>query len=275
MANWTVDSPQRIPLDGAVTRLDVDLVAGRLNVVAADGPARLEVTRIGRRPVLVGYADGRLRVHQERPRRWQGFLRTVFAHWPKVDVSVAVPAGTLADLRLVAGAVVASGLRHETRVDVTSGQVTLMGLAGRTTVKLVDGPVEALGVAGELTMETVSGELILADSPADRIRATAVSGAITCDLDNPAGSDIQLDTISGSITVRVRADSSLAVRLHTTSGRITSSFPEVRSDRRIGSVTDSAGTLGTGDGRLSASATSGSIALLARPAVDAEPEELP
>ncbi|MEH1012885.1 DUF4097 family beta strand repeat-containing protein [Micromonospora sp. CPCC 206060] len=275
MTNWTVDSPQRINLDGAVTRLDVDLVTGRLNVVATDGPARVEVTRVGRRPVLVEYADGRLRVRQEHPRGWREFFRSALARWPKVDVSVAVPAGVPADLRLVDGAVVASGLRHETRVDVTSGQVTLMGLGGRSTVKLVDGSVEALGVAGDLAMETVSGELTLADSPADRVRATAVSGAITCDLDNPAGSDIQLDTISGSITVRVREDSNLDVRLHTTSGRITSSFPEVRSDRRIGSVADSAGILGTGDGRLSASATSGSIALLARPAVDADPEELP
>ena len=103
----------------------------------------------------------------------------------RVDVSIAVPANVLADLRLVDGAVIVSGLRETTRVNVTSGQVTLMGLAGQTSAKLVSGPVEALGVAGDLTLETVSGELVVADSSAARVRATTISGAITCDLDNP------------------------------------------------------------------------------------------
>lgn len=135
--------------------------------------------------------------------------------------------------------------------------------------------MEALGAAGELTIETVSGEVILADSAAGQIRAQTVSGAITCDLDNPRRSEIRLHTISGSITVRVREDSDLAVRLHTTSGRITSGFPQVRTTSTIGAVSDSEGVLGAGDGKLWASATSGSIALLARPVDDDEEEELP
>ncbi|MDI5940417.1 hypothetical protein QLR68_20200, partial [Micromonospora sp. DH15] len=101
-----------------------------------------------------------------------------------------------------------------------------------------------------------------------------VSGEITCDLDNLRGGEIQLSTISGAITVRVREDSDLAVRLHTTAGRITSGFPQVRGGGGLSGVRDSAGVLGTGAGRLWASATSGSIALLARP-VDDDAEELP
>ena len=95
-----------------------------------------------------------------------------------------------------------------------------MGLRGRTFAKLVSGPVEALGVGGDLTMETISGELILADCSAERVRGTTVSGAITCDLDNPRGSEINLSATSGSVTVRVREDSDLAVHLHTTSGPV-------------------------------------------------------
>ncbi|MGK5521604.1 DUF4097 family beta strand repeat-containing protein [Micromonospora sp. URMC 107] len=276
MTDWTVHAPQRITLDGPVDRLDVHLLSGRLNVVATDGPPRVDVTRVGRRPVLVEHRDGRLSVRQQR--RWRlsdhVFWLGPLSRLPRVDVSVAVPPDVLADLELVEGPLVASGLRGETRVEVTSGRIALMGLHGRTSAKTMAGPVEALGVAGDLDLETVSGEVILADSAAGRVRAHTVSGAITCDLDNPRRSDIRLSTVSGSITVRVRADSDLAVRLHTTSGRITSGFPEVRGSAVPGSVVDSEGVLGAGEGRLSASATSGSIALLARP-VDDDEEELP
>ncbi|PYC76593.1 hypothetical protein C7C45_01025 [Micromonospora arborensis] len=274
MAGWTVESPQRLTMDGPVTRLDVRLVSGRLNVVATDGPTRIDVTQVGRRPVLIEHADGRLSIRQERGGGWSDVLRwfRMIHRYPRVDVSVAVPADVLADLGLVAGSLVASGLRRQTTVHVTSGQITLMGLRGDTFAKITSGPVEALGVRGDLTLETVSGEVILADSAAERVRAQTVSGAITCDLDNPRRSEIRLTTISGSITVRVRQDSDLAVQLHTTSGRITSGFPQVRTSTFP--LPSSVGVLGAGDGKLWASATSGSIALLAR-AVDDEGEELP
>ncbi|MEU2610356.1 DUF4097 family beta strand repeat-containing protein [Micromonospora sp. NPDC007271] len=278
MSSWTVDSPQRLTLDGPVTRLDVRLISGRLNVVAADGPARIDVTRVSRRPVIVEHRDGRLFVGHERHPRWPGFLWWLgqLGRRFRAEVSVAVPADVLADLHLVDGSLVVSGLRRDTRVEVTSGQVTLMGLRGRTTAKVTSGPVEALGVAGDLDLETVSGELILADSAPERVRAHAVSGSITCDLDTPRGSEIRLSAISGSITVRVREDSDLTVHLHTTSGRITSGFPQVSGGSGFGSMKDSQGVLGAGGGKLWASATSGSIALLARPVEDPDDvEELP
>ncbi|MFY1624758.1 DUF4097 family beta strand repeat-containing protein [Micromonospora sp. WMMD723] len=276
MTNWKVDRPQRITIDEPVTRLDVRLITGRLNVVGTDGPARIDVTRVSSRPVLVEHRDGVLRIEHERPPRWPGFLWWLgqLGRRFRAEVSVAVPAGTLADLHLVDGTLVASGLSHDTTVDVTSGQITLMGLAGRTNARIVSGPVEALGVTGDLVLNTVSGEVTLADSAAGRVHANTVSGAITCDLDNPRRSDIRLTTISGPITVRVREDSDLAVHLHTTSGRITSGFPQVGGEPGVGSVKDSHGVLGAGAGKLWASATSGSIALLARP-VDADQEELP
>ncbi|MET7373685.1 DUF4097 family beta strand repeat-containing protein [Micromonospora arida] len=274
MAGWTVESPQRLTVDAPVVRLDVRLISGRLNVVATDGPTRIDVTQVGRRPVLIDHTDGRLSIRQERGRGWSDVLRwfRMIHRYPRVDVSVAVPADVLADLGLVAGSLVASGLRRQTTANVVAGQITLMGLRGSTSAKLTSGPVEALGVRGDLTLETVSGEVILADSAADRVRAQTVSGAITCDLDNPRRSEIRLTTISGSITVRVRADSDLAVQLNTASGRITSGFPQLRTSTFP--LPSSEGVLGAGEGKLWASATSGSIALLAR-AVDDDAEELP
>jgi hypothetical protein len=275
MATWTIDSPQRLTLDEPVTRLDVRLVSGRLNVVGTDGPARVDVAQVSSRPIVVEHDGGRLVVrHQKPPRRpgvlwWLGQLGRRY----RAEVSIAVPADVLADLRLVSGALVVSGLRRDTQVDVTSGQVTLMGLRGRTTAKVISGPVEALGVAGDLTLETVSGEVILADSAAGRVHASTVSGAVTCDLDNPRNSEIRLSTISGSITARVREDSDLTVHLHTTSGRITSAFPAVGGGPGIRPVHDSHGVLGTGEGKLWASATSGSVALLARPVADTHDQE--
>jgi hypothetical protein len=268
MAVWTVERPERLAIDEPVTRLDVYLVSGRLNVVGTDGPPRVEVTEAGRKPITIRMDNGGLSIRHENVRKWPGLFWWLgrLGRRFRVDISVAVPPETVADLRLVEGSVVASGLLAGAEVSVTSGRITLLGLAGRVAAKLVSGPVEALGVGGDLTMETISGELTLADSTASRVHATTISGAITCDLDNPADSEIRLNTTSGPITVRVRADSDLAVHLHTTSGRITSGFPELAAeiDQPWG-VKDVRGVLGAGAGKLWASSTSGSVALLARP----------
>jgi DUF4097 and DUF4098 domain-containing protein YvlB len=116
-------------------------------------------------------------------------------------------------------------------------------------------------VDGDLSLETVSGEITLADSAARRVRVRTISGAITCDLDNPADSDIRLDTTSGEITVRVREDSDLDVELHAISGRVTSAFGELPST----ASNSLRGALGAGTGRLSVNAVSGTISLLRRP----------
>jgi hypothetical protein len=272
MASWTVKDPQQLTLVDPVDRLDVQLISGRLSVVGTDGPARVEVARASRRPLLIEHQDGRLTVRHERVPKWPGVLWWLaqLGRRFQVDISIAVPADVRVKLHMVDGSVIASGLRNTTHVGVTSGQVTLMGLRGRTTAKLVSGPVEALGVAGDLTMETISGELILADSSAERVHATTVSGAITCDLDNPQGSEIRLSTTSGSVTVRVREDSDLTVWLNTTSGRITSAFPQLQGGGGLAWSKNSQGVLGAGEGKLWASSTSGSIALLARPVNEEE-----
>lgn len=275
MATWTVEKPIKITCEEDVRRLEVSLVAGRLTVIGTDGPARVEVSKVGNRPVQVDLKDGVLRVHQRGLDAWFGIFSWIMqiAQRGSVDVSIAVPSTSEARLGVLSGAVIASGLRTRTDVEVTAGSITLMGLGGSTRANLVSGPVEALGVAGELVMDTVSGELILADSQASLVRGTAISGSITCDLRGAADSDIRLDTTSGSITARVREDSDLSVDLHAMAGRVTSSFPELRVERGMTGGAGVHGRLGRGEGRLSASAISGSIALLSRPAVPGEDDE--
>ncbi|MEO3925915.1 DUF4097 family beta strand repeat-containing protein [Micromonosporaceae bacterium B7E4] len=263
MPSWTVDGPRRLTLTEPVDQLVVRLSSGRVNVVGTDGPARIEVTRTDRRPLVIEQRNGRLSVRHRTFRSWTLLLRW-FGLRAGPEISIGVPARARVDLRLHEGAVIASGLVEATQVEVTAGQVTLMGLGGQTRARLVSGPVEALGVSGDLTMETVSGELILADGTAERVRASTVSGAITCDLGNPGRSEIQLGATSGSVTVRVPEESDLDVHLHTTSGRITTDFPQLEVGAAPSWSSDRRGTLGVGGGSLRATTMSGSIVLLAR-----------
>ena len=135
-------------------------------------------------------------------------------------------------------------------VDVTSGSITVMGLGGTVRTKTVSGSIEAMRVAGDLVMETVSGEISLAESSAERVHARTISGAVTCDLDNPFARDVHIDTTSGSITVRVPEDADLEVSLGATSGRVTSAFPQVRGAGMPG-MHAASGRIGTGSGHAS------------------------
>jgi hypothetical protein len=273
MTSWTIDEPQRLSFDDPVERLDVSLVSARVNVVGTDGPARVEVTKVSRKPLIVELVDGVLKIRYQDPPRWPGLAWWLgqLGRQYHVEVSVAVPYATPSELRVVSGSVVASALRAGAALDVTSGRISLLGLDGRIFAKVTSGTIEAVGVGGDLTMEAISGEITLADSSAGRVYAKAVSGALTCDLDNPHGSDIRLETTSGAITVRVREDSDLDVHLQATSGRVSSGFWQLRPEGSAGHRS-AHGRLGAGTGRLHASAVSGNIALLARPV---DTEELP
>jgi hypothetical protein len=179
MARWTISEPQRLTLPDPVDRLDVQLVAGRLNVVATDGPARVEVTRTGRSPIAVEHRDGRLSIRQDKIPKWPGILWWLRGRAFRVDVSIAVPVAVAADLRLIDGSVIVSGLLTETLVDVTSGQVTLHTSSGRITsafpqVLAGAGPVRSadsrgvLGAGhGKLWATSASGSIALLARPVD------------------------------------------------------------------------------------------------------------
>jgi Putative adhesin len=276
MTSWTITEPDRLDLDGEVERLDVSLIAGRLNVVGTDGPARVEVTRVNdASPVIVSVEDGRLSVRHPTPKSWNGLLQPLW--WflkggrnMRSDVSVALPYGAAATLTLTSGSAVASAIHGDLSVNVVSGRITMLGNAGRQRAKVVSGPIEALGCYGDLNLETVSGEITIAESSTEKVYAKTVSGALTADLDNtPKHSEIRLETVSGEITIRVREDSDLAVSLNATGGRVTSAFPQLaggRGENWAGKRL--AGVLGAGTGKLYASAMSGAIWLLARPVDD-------
>lgn len=266
MSSWIIEHPDRLALDGVVSRLDVTLVAGRLSVVGTDGPARVEVGAMGSRPLTVGLSDdGVLTIcHQNMP-KWPGIMWFFWWRRFRADVIIAVPPEAFAALSMVSGSVVASTLMAGAKIIVTSGRITLLGLDGEVSARIISGPIEALSVGGRVTLETVSGEITLAESTAHEVHAKTISGALTCDLDNPPeNSEVRLVTTSGEITARVREDSDLTVGLHAVSGSVTSAFPELGGSRG----TSLSGKLGKGTGQLYASAVSGNIALLRRPVDD-------
>lgn len=274
MPTWTINEPQNLDIEGEVRRLDVSLIGGRLSVVGTDGPARVEVSRIAETPITVSHEGDALSVRHPKPNAWPGILQPLW-WWLNgmrrydVDVSIAVPSGTICVLRSASGSVVASGLENDLRVDCVSGRIVLLGDSGQVYASIVSGPIEALGCGGNVSLETVSGEITLADSATRRVHAKTISGAVTADLDNPPrDSDIHLETISGEITIRVREDSDLAVRLSATSGRVYSAFPAMYSERPARSPRTMNGALGAGTGRLQATAISGNISLLCRPVDD-------
>jgi hypothetical protein len=272
MSGWLINSPQRLAFEDGVDELHVWLASGKLRVVGTDGPARIEVTKIGSKGVAVTLEGRVLSVRHEFPQNWWtnfGPFWWFLSGWRKyhAHVVIAVPPTALASLTLISGSVVASGLRSGATVDVTSGSISLMGLGGTVRAKTVSGSVQAVGVAGDLGLETVSGEIALAESSAERVYARTISGSVTCDLDNPYARDVRLDTTSGEITVRVPADADLDVNLSAISGRVTSAFREVRGNSAPG-LHGASGRIGQGTGTLNAHAVSGSVSLLARPADD-------
>ena len=270
MSAWLIDSPQRLELDEGVTRLVVRLSSGKLRVVGTDGPARIEVTRLGSRSLQVSLDNGTLSVRHDMPDAWWarfGPFWWLLWGWRRYQawLTIAVPPETVGSLTLVSGNVVASGLRHGATVEVTSGSITLMGLGGQVRAKTVSGSIQAMGVTGDLGLATISGEITLAESSAEHVFARTVSGSVTCDVNNPLTRDIRLDTTSGEITVRVPRDANLQVTLGATSGRVTSAFPEVRGGGVPGRRS-AQGMIGSGSGILSAHAVSGAVSLLAGPA---------
>jgi DUF4097 and DUF4098 domain-containing protein YvlB len=270
MATWLIDKAEQLTLDGDVTQLDVWLAHGKLRVVGTEGPARIDVRKVGRRGLTVTQENGVLSVrHPVRQGWWHlmwfgGGRRNYDA-----DVTIAVPPGAYAGLTLMSGNLVASGLRNGAKADVVSGQITLMGLGGTVRAKTVSGAIQAMGIAGDLGLETVSGEITLAESSAERVWARTISGSVTCDLDNPLASDVRIDTTSGSITVRVPTDADLDVNVAATSGRVTSAFPQIRPSNLPGHKS-AQGRIGSGSGMLRAYAVSGSVALLAAPSHEDE-----
>jgi hypothetical protein len=268
---WTIDAPQKLTLDQPVQRLRVRTVAGEVNVVAAEGPARLEVSEIEGPPLQVVLKGGELTVSYDdlawKDFQWKGLSHAIGLWRTKrrAVVSLAVPAGTTVELGSASSETVISGITAPVTVHSASGAITLVRLAGKVEANTASGNVQAQSVSGDLKVNTVSGELTVFEGASGRLKANSVSGAMTLDLAHDNATDVSLNNVSGEVAVRLPAPTDAKVNANTTSGDLSNAFDELRVAGTWGAK-QITGTLGKGTGTLKITTVSGSVALLRRPA---------
>lgn len=274
---WTVSAPEKLSFDGTVTRLRVRTVAGAVNVVAAEGPARLEVTELEGPPLRVTLEKGELEVTYE-DLTWKDFswksLSDIIGRWRSATrrravVSLTVPAGTRIELGSASSDTVISGITAPVTVHSASGSTTLVRLSGPVEANTVSGGIQAQSLSGDLKFNTVSGELTVFEGTSSSIKANSVSGAITLDLAHDNATDVSLNNVSGEVAVRIPAPTDTRVHANTTSGSVSSAFDELHVGGTWGAK-QLTGTLGKGTGKLKITTVSGSVALLRRPAPEDE-----
>ncbi|MFF0793334.1 DUF4097 domain-containing protein [Streptomyces spiralis] len=273
MSEWSVGEPRKLTFDKPVTRLNVRIVNGAVNVVGTDeSSARLEVSEIEGPPLVVTQQGGTLTVaYEDLP--WKGFLKWLDRKgWRRsAVVSLAVPAGTQVEVGVVGAAAMVSGVDGRTEVKGVTGDTTLVGVTGPVRADTVSGNLEAQALSGDLRFNSVSGDLTVVEGAGSSVRADSVSGSMIVDLD-PAGrpTDINLTNVSGEIAIRLPHPADAEVEANTASGSVSNAFEDLRVSGQWGAKRIT-GRLGTGHGRLKATTVSGSIALLRRPPAEDGP----
>ncbi|MFI8522603.1 DUF4097 family beta strand repeat-containing protein [Streptomyces sp. NPDC085481] len=276
MTEWSVTEPRKLALAEPVTRLQIRVVNGTVNVVGTDeSSARLEVSRIEGPPLIVTQDGSTLTVTYE-DLHWKGFLKWLDpkGHRRTAVVSVAVPAGTDVEVGVVGAEAVISGIKGRTDVRGVTGDTTLVGLSGPVRAETVSGSLEAQSVTGALRFNSVTGDVTVIDGACSSVRAETVSGDMVVDLDPAAGldgppADIRLTSVSGEVAIRLAHPGDAKVEASTTSGSVSNAFEDLRVGGQWGAKSIT-GTLGAGRGTVRATTVSGSIALLRRP--EPEPE---
>ncbi|MFI9327434.1 DUF4097 family beta strand repeat-containing protein [Kitasatospora sp. NPDC052868] len=276
MSQWTVEGPDRITIDEAVRALHVRIIDGTVNVVAAEGQARLEVTELQGEPLHVTLVDGVLTVTYKDLSSWNDFgdvLKSVdsvkgffssFKRKRRAAVTLTVPAATEVKVGTVSADATVSGVAGHVSVQSANGDATLVGLTGRTDANTITGDVDAQSVAGRLKLNTVSGRLTVVAGTADKVQANAVTGDVTLDLDVTGPTDIKVTTVSGAVGVRLPSLADTKVEAGTNSGDVSSTFEQLKVGGTWGAKRLS-GQLGDGKGSLSVTTVSGAVTVLHRP----------
>ena len=261
MPRWTIDTPTTVNFDG-VAALRVRLISGSVAVLAADDKPAVDVAAVSGQPLLVTHEAGILTVSYE-DMTWEGLLGWLRPQRHTATVTITVPRDCPVQLGVVNASAVVSGMSARTSVKSVSGEITLDGITGDIDANTVSGDLEVQGVDGGIRFKTLSGDLTVADALLGLLDAKTVSGRVTADFElAPAGS-VQAATVSGDVAIRVPASTGAQVDLRSASGRVDTVF-EGLLGRRNPSPASVTGTLGAGDGRLSVSTVSGSVALLRR-----------
>lgn len=295
MERWTLEGPDTVTPE-QVTELRVKLVAGHVDVVATDGPAKVELHEVEGDPVIVTNADGVLTVGYEdlggvfdfdgkspkealsglgealrdlfengRTSRSEEWIRQFpwFGRKRRAVVSIAVPRHCKANLNVVSSTAVVAGIEGNSKVKSVSGDVTLDGLTGTVDAHTVSGALEAQLLSGRLSFVTVSGDLTVAEATSERLEGKTVSGDLFADVDLTGDGRLSFSSVSGDVTVRLGGSTGARIDVSTTSGNTTSGFGELRRENKPGKRS-AQGTIGDGSGRVEVRTVSGDVHLLPR-----------
>lgn len=272
MPQWTIDSPGQLTF-GEVGALNVRVVAGRLAVLASDGPPGLEVTEVDTSPLLVSYDEtDRCLTVAYKDLTWDGILGWLRPGSRRTTLTLTVPRTCTVQAGVVSASAVVAGMEGITGVKSVSGEIVLDGVSGEMQAETVSGSVESRGLAGDLSFGSVSGDLTVAGGRPRRLRANTVSGRITADLELEPTGHVTLHSMSGEIVVRLPRSVDADVSVHSTSGRIDSAFPELHATGLPGARTLS-GRLGGGMASLTATTVSGGVTLLSGQTAPSREEE--
>jgi hypothetical protein len=262
MQQWTIEGPEQLTF-GPVDALDVRIVAGKLAVLASDGPPTLEVAEFdSATPLLVTYdEDSRELSVTYKDLTWDGLLGWLRRDRRKTVATLAVPRHCTVNAGVVTASAVVAGFERMTQVRSVSGEIVLDGVSGEVSATTASGDVETRAMEGDLSFKSVSGELTVAGGSPRRLRGNTVSGRITADLKLKPTGHVTLNTVSGAIMVRLPENTQADVAVRSTSGRLVSSFDEVSksSGPAMRSMT---GRLGGGMASLTATTVSGDVTLL-------------
>lgn len=260
MQRWTIEKPDQLTF-GPVAELSVRVAAGRLAVLASDGPPRLEVSEIGPTPLTVTHdEDGRLSVGYG-DLRWESLLGLLRPDRRAATLTLTVPRDCRVQAGVVSASAVLAGFEDRTSVKSVSGPIVLDGVGGEISAETVSGAVESRALAGDLSFTSVAGELTVADGTPRRLRANTVSGRITADLVLTPTGHITLNSVSGAVVVRLPADVDTDVVLRSSAGSIETAFDGLSHNGRPGARSVS-GRLGGGMASLSVTTVSGDVTLL-------------
>ncbi|GLX01788.1 DUF4097 family beta strand repeat-containing protein [Microtetraspora sp. NBRC 16547] len=262
MSNWTIEKPAQLTF-GPVSQVSVRIVAGRLAVLASDGPPTLEVGDIDTPPLVVTHdEDGRLTVAY-KDLTWDGILGWLRPGKRIITATLTVPKDCPVQVGVISASAVVAGFEGRTNVKSVSGEIVLDGVTGDVSAETVSGSVESRGLAGDLSFTSVSGELTVAGGAPRRLRANTVSGRITADLELAPTGHVTLNSVSGDIVVRLPHTVDSGVALRSASGDLKAAFSGLESNNRPGARTLT-GRLGGGMASVTATTVSGDVTLLSK-----------
>ncbi|TMR16276.1 DUF4097 domain-containing protein [Nonomuraea turkmeniaca] len=262
MQQWTIEAPEQLTF-GPVESLDVRIVAGRLAVLASEGPPTLDVAEFeSASPLLVTYdEDARELSVAYKDLTWDGLLGWLRRDRRRTVLTITVPKGCRVNAGVVSAPAVVAGFEKMTQVRSVNAEIVLDGVSGDVSATTVSGAVESRAMDGDLAFKSVSGDLTVADGTPRRLRANTVSGRITADLTLRPTGHVTFNSVSGDILVRLPENVDADVSARSTSGRLVSTFEELSNTSGPGTKTMS-GRLGGGMASVSAITVSGEVALL-------------